>query len=243
MAFYSLKHYFLKTHSAPGTGTQRWTKHTWSAPSDSLPSHGQKDKLSTDAVDRSYLLTCKLSVLLTSYRSLEIPCQQEQEVAGAGAGESPKYAHEKGIRSAFGPLPGSELLLTVGLKQQTWFLFRLLLFHWCFSIYLSDQVIKYLNKNKRKSLTQQTFEILLHKTVLVLVNVILLSDLCFAALFSMAGFLEAPGDSRGKAGLPNLPQEKYACSKILNLRKTLVVRNTVVKLNSSWNLLCFKTEL
>lgn len=39
-------------------------------------------------------------------------------------------------------LPGSELLQDGNLKQQTRFLFRLLLFHWCFSIYLSDQVIK-----------------------------------------------------------------------------------------------------
>lgn len=44
--------------------------------------------------------------------------------------------------------PGSELLRHGSLKQQAGFLFRLLLFHWCFSIYLSDQVIKDL---KRKS--------------------------------------------------------------------------------------------
>lgn len=43
-------------------------------------------------------------------------------------------------------LPGSELLRHGSLKQQAWFLFRLLLFHWCFSIYLSDQVIKDLKR-------------------------------------------------------------------------------------------------
>lgn len=68
--------------------------------------------------------------------------------------------------------PGSELLLTVGLKQQTGFLFRLLPFHWCFSIDLSDQVIKYLNENKKNVLIQPAFETLFHETILVLLNII-----------------------------------------------------------------------
>lgn len=79
--------------------------------------------------------------------------------------------------SALSASPGSELLLTAGLKQQTGFLFRLLLFHWCFSIYLSDQVIKYLNKNKENGLIQPTFVTLFHKTTLVLLNIIPLLDL------------------------------------------------------------------
>lgn len=68
--------------------------------------------------------------------------------------------------------PGSELLLTVGLKQQAGFLFRLLLFHWCFPIDLSDQVIKYLNGNKKHVLIQPTFETLFHKIILGLLNII-----------------------------------------------------------------------
>lgn len=61
-------------------------------------------------------------------------------------------AHGPELRVEFRRLlPGSELLHDGSLKQQTCFLFRLLLFHWCFSIYLSDQVIKDLKMKKTQT--------------------------------------------------------------------------------------------
>lgn len=75
----------------------------------------------------------------------EVPAQPHSRKNSRGKGSSVRSsscsAHllHAGFRHL---LPGSELLRDGSLKQQTWFLFRLLLFHWCFSIYLSDQVIK-----------------------------------------------------------------------------------------------------
>lgn len=103
-------------------------------------------------------------------QKLEIAQQVPWEVVKVGVSPRQSQGQERHVLGLWRS-PGSELLLTVGLKQQTGFLFRLLLFHWCFPIDLSDQVIKYLNENKKKVLIRPTFETLFHNTIWVLLNI------------------------------------------------------------------------
>lgn len=155
------------------------------------PSLRQLSVSGRDTNDSTEGRICKAGTAPTSYRAWKHPNTRGRKWLSGGTARSTATGTE---RHTVCVSPGSELLLTEGLEQQTRLLFRLLLLHWCFPIYLSDQVIKYLNKSKKKVLIQPSFENF-HKTILALLKIILLLDL-HLVLCLKAGAPGAPADSR-----------------------------------------------